>query len=61
MIELEAVERIFQVGEERVHALRDLSLTVQSGEYPHAGTAYSQARGLIERSRASARLDGGGR
>jgi putative ABC transport system ATP-binding protein len=33
VIRLENIERIFQVGDERVYALRQVSLTVQSGEY----------------------------
>jgi putative ABC transport system ATP-binding protein len=33
VIRLEAVERVFQVGEETVYALRQLDLAVQPGEY----------------------------
>ena len=33
MIRLEAIERIFTVGDERVHALRKVDLSVQVGEY----------------------------
>ena len=33
MIELTGIERNFKVGSETVHALRDLDLTVQPGEY----------------------------
>ncbi len=33
MIALENIERIFKVGEERVHALRALNLSVKAGEY----------------------------
>ena len=33
MISLEQVERVFQVGEETVYALRQVDLTVQPGEY----------------------------
>ena len=33
MICLEQVERVFQVGEETVYALRQVDLTVQPGEY----------------------------
>jgi putative ABC transport system ATP-binding protein len=33
MIELRAVSRVFQVGDSRVHALRDLDLDVAAGEY----------------------------
>ncbi|MBI5063517.1 MAG: ABC transporter ATP-binding protein [Desulfatitalea sp.] len=33
MIRLENIERIFQVGDERVYALRQVDLSVRSGEY----------------------------
>jgi putative ABC transport system ATP-binding protein len=33
MIELEGIHRVFQVGDEEVHALRDLDLTIRQGEY----------------------------
>ncbi len=33
MIELSHVERIYQVGDEQVHALRDVDLGIESGEY----------------------------
>jgi putative ABC transport system ATP-binding protein len=33
MIELEGIHRVFQVGDEKVHALRDLDLTIPQGEY----------------------------
>ena len=33
MIELEGIHRVFQVGDEEVHALRDLDLTIRRGEY----------------------------
>ena len=33
MIVLEQVDRIFRVGEERVHALHKVDLTVRTGEY----------------------------
>ncbi|MBA3014918.1 MAG: ABC transporter ATP-binding protein [Proteobacteria bacterium] len=33
MISLEGVERIFQVGEEDVHALREVTTSVEAGEY----------------------------
>jgi putative ABC transport system ATP-binding protein len=33
MIELENIERVFQVGDETVYALRRVSLTVNAGEY----------------------------
>ena len=33
MINLQHIERIFQVGEEEVHALRDVSFTAEKGDY----------------------------
>ncbi len=33
MISLQHIERVFQVGDEEVHALRDVSMTAASGEY----------------------------
>ncbi len=33
MIELNSVQRIFQVGDQEVHALNDVSLTISAGEY----------------------------
>jgi putative ABC transport system ATP-binding protein len=33
MIELEGIHRVFQVGDEEVHALMDLDLTIPQGEY----------------------------
>lgn len=33
MIDLQAIERIFQVGDEKVHALRDVSFAVRPGEF----------------------------
>ena len=33
MINLEGIQRVFSVGEEKVHALRDISLTIHPGEY----------------------------
>jgi len=33
MIELEGIHRVFQVGDEEVHALRDVDLTIRQGEY----------------------------
>ena len=33
MIELNSVHRIFQVGDQEVHALNDVSLTISAGEY----------------------------
>ena len=34
MIELSAIHREFQVGDQTVHALDDVTLTIASGEYP---------------------------
>ncbi len=33
MIELENIHRVFQVGEQRVHALNNINLTIKKGEY----------------------------
>lgn len=33
MIRLEGIERVFQVGDEQVHALHDISLEIRPGEY----------------------------
>ncbi len=33
MIRLEGIERLFQVGDEQVHALRGVDLTLEAGEY----------------------------
>jgi len=33
MIELSGINRIFTVGDEQVHALRDISLTIKAGEF----------------------------
>jgi len=33
MIKLEHIDKIFQVGEEEVHALRDVNLTAEKGDY----------------------------
>ncbi|MEW5910340.1 MAG: ATP-binding cassette domain-containing protein, partial [Thermodesulfobacteriota bacterium] len=33
MIELSEIDRIFQVGDEKVHALQSVSLSIPSGEY----------------------------
>lgn len=33
MIELQSINRIFQVGDEQVHALKDINLIFESGEY----------------------------
>jgi len=33
MIRLEAIKKVFTVGDEKVHALRDVDLTIETGEY----------------------------
>jgi len=33
LIELKDIQRVFQVGDEQVHALRDIDLTIEHGEY----------------------------
>lgn len=33
MIELDGIHRIFQVGDQEVHALNDVTLTIEAGEY----------------------------
>ena len=33
MIKLEHIERVFQVGEEEVHALRDITFKAEKGDY----------------------------
>ncbi len=33
MIQLQHIERVFMVGEEEVHALRDVSMAAEAGEY----------------------------
>ncbi|OOY98225.1 ABC transporter ATP-binding protein [Solemya velum gill symbiont] len=33
MIELDSIERVFQVGDEEVHALKHVTLTIKKGEY----------------------------
>ena len=33
MITLENIQRIFQVGDQQVHALRDINLHIEAGEY----------------------------
>ena len=33
MISLTQIKRVFTVGDEQVHALRDLDLNIESGEY----------------------------
>ncbi|MEN8175007.1 MAG: ABC transporter ATP-binding protein [Pseudomonadota bacterium] len=66
MIELEGVERIFEVGDEKVHALRDLNLEVPAGEYLSlmgpSGSGKSTLLniiGLLDRpSAGSYRIDG---
>ena len=32
-IELDGINRIFQLGDSQVHALRDVSLRIEAGEY----------------------------
>ncbi len=66
MISLEAVERVFQVGEQQVHALADLDLEVGAGEYVSimgpSGSGKSTLLnivGLLDRpTSGSYRLDG---
>jgi len=33
MIQLENINRIFQVGEQRIHALNNINLNIKKGEY----------------------------
>ncbi|MDT8384436.1 MAG: ABC transporter ATP-binding protein [Gammaproteobacteria bacterium] len=33
IIQLDNIQRVFQVGDQQVHALRDINLTVEAGEY----------------------------
>ncbi len=33
MIVLENIQRYFQVGEQRIHALNNINLTINKGEY----------------------------
>ena len=33
LIDITAIQRIFEVGDEKVHALRDITLTIERGEY----------------------------
>ena len=33
LIELTGIERVFQLGDSQVHALRDVSLRIEAGEY----------------------------
>ena len=66
MIELAGVGRVFQVGDQAVHALRNVTLTVQSGEYVSlmgpSGSGKStllHVLGLLDRPTSGAyRLDG---
>ena len=32
-VELDGIERVFDLGDSEVHALRDLDLTIEAGEY----------------------------
>lgn len=66
MIELRGVERVFLVGDQRVHALRDVDLDIGAGEYVSlmgpSGSGKStllNVLGLLDRpSRGTYRLDG---
>jgi putative ABC transport system ATP-binding protein len=66
MIELTGIERTFQVGDQQVHALRDVTLTVADGDYAAvmgpSGSGKStllNILGLLDRPDAgSYRLDG---
>lgn len=67
MIELEHVHRVFKVGDQEVHALNDVSLRIERGEYVAimgpSGSGKStllNILGLLDRpSTGSYRLDGG--
>ncbi len=66
MIELDSIERIFQVGDEEVHALKHVTLTIEKGEYLSimgpSGSGKStllNILGLLDRpTSGSYRLDG---
>jgi putative ABC transport system ATP-binding protein len=66
MIELKAIERVFQVGDQQVHALADLDLEIGTGEYVSimgpSGSGKSTLLnivGLLDRpSSGTYRLDG---
>ena len=66
MIELTALERVFQVGDQTVHALRHLDLTLEDGEYAavmgpsgSGKTTLLNILGLLDRPDAGTyRLDG---
>ncbi|MBS1203049.1 MAG: ABC-type antimicrobial peptide transport system, ATPase component, partial [Chromatiaceae bacterium] len=66
MIELTALERVFQVGDQAVHALRHLDLTLEDGEYAavmgpsgSGKTTLLNILGLLDRPDAGTyRLDG---
>jgi putative ABC transport system ATP-binding protein len=67
MIQLEGIQRVFQVGDQEVHALRDIDLSVDAGEYLSimgpSGSGKSTLLnmiGLLDRpSSGIYRLDGG--
>lgn len=67
MIQLEGIQRIFQVGDQEVHALRDIDLSIGAGEYLSimgpSGSGKSTLLnmiGLLDRPSAGVyRLDGG--
>lgn len=67
MIQLEGIQRIFQVGDQEVHALRDIDLSIGAGEYLSimgpSGSGKSTLLnmiGLLDRPSSGVyRLDGG--
>ncbi|MBU0594109.1 MAG: ABC transporter ATP-binding protein [Pseudomonadota bacterium] len=67
MIRLEGIQRVFQVGDQQVHALRDIDLSIGAGEYLSimgpSGSGKSTLLnliGLLDRPSAGIyRLDGG--
>ncbi len=66
MIELQGIHRIFQVGDQEVHALNDIALTIETGEYVSlmgpSGSGKSTLLNLVglldKPSAGSYRLDG---
>ncbi|MFH1157201.1 MAG: ABC transporter ATP-binding protein [Pseudomonadota bacterium] len=66
MIDLDRIERVFTVGDEKVHALREVSLSIQAGDYLSimgpSGSGKStllNILGLLDRpDRGTYRLDG---